>query len=375
MSLFNLSELDKIEAANKKGKAHRILIVDDEPDNLLVLKGILGQEYDVVTAADGAEALKLLESDENPEKISLIITDQRMPNLSGVEFLERSIAVVPSAIKIILSAYTDVDVIIDGINKGHIYHFITKPYERGDILLTVKRALETHELEQENRRLVVELKVANEKLEENNQLLEARVKERTRQLEQTLELQNQLNEMVVDANSKLAHLATIDSLTDVYNRRHFMEIAERFIASSEFDPERTMVLMLDIDHFKQVNDRFGHDAGDETLGYVAGILKSLMSERDIIGRLGGEEFAIVLRDADHTKGAERAELIRRDIESLTVQAGEDSFGVTVSLGLAGFTGPDFSLRQALKNADLALYMSKENGRNKMTIGNNLNLPD
>lgn len=372
MSLFNLSALDRIEAANKKGKAHRILIVDDEPDNLLVLKGILGHEYDVITAADGAEALKLLESEQNPEKISLIITDQRMPNLSGVEFLERSIAVAPSAIKIILSAYTDVDVIIDGINKGHIYHFITKPYERGDILLTVKRALETHELEHENRRLVVELQEANEKLEENNQFLEARVKERTQQLEQALEIQTQLNEMVVEANSKLAHLATIDSLTDVYNRRHFMEIAERFLESRDFDSERTMVLMIDIDHFKQVNDRFGHDAGDETLGCVARILKNVLSEKDIIGRLGGEEFAIILRDVDYSAGAERAERIRREIQGLTLKSGGDSFGVTVSLGLARFTGPDLSLRQALKNADLALYMSKENGRNQMTLDNDLN---
>lgn len=360
MSRFNLSELDKIEAASKKEKHHRILIVDDEPDNLLVLKGILGQEYHVVTAVDGEDALRLLENEEDPEGIHLIITDQRMPHLTGVEFLERSINVVPNAFKIILTAYTDVDVIIDGINKGHIYHFLTKPYDRGDILLTVKRALETRELEQENKRLVVELRDANEKLEE-------RVQDRTKQLEQSLKRQTELNKKVIEANSKLHYLATIDSLTDVCNRRHFMETVMCILSSDEVDASGSMIAMLDIDNFKQINDRYGHDVGDQTLTNVAKILKSLSSENELIGRLGGEEFAIFMRDVDQDTCLQRAENIRCKVQDNTLQLGDDSVVVTVSIGLARFSGPDLSLRQALKKADLALYSSKENGRNRVTL--------
>lgn len=141
---------------------HRILVVDDEPANLRLLQRVLGDDYRTFAASSGAEALKILQGEE----ISLIITDQRMPHMSGVELLERSLDVRPHAIKILLTGYTDVEALIDAINQGHIYKYIPKPWDADDLRLTVKRALESYDLARRNDILVKDLQKAISQLED-----------------------------------------------------------------------------------------------------------------------------------------------------------------------------------------------------------------
>jgi putative two-component system response regulator len=143
-------------------KRHKILIVDDEAPNLRLLKRVLGDGYEVLSAASGSEAIAVL----SEQDVSLIISDQRMPGMTGVQLLERSLELRPMAIKILLTGYTDVQALIDAINTGKVYKYISKPWDAEELRLTVKRALETFELKENNEQLLVDLKAALAELEE-----------------------------------------------------------------------------------------------------------------------------------------------------------------------------------------------------------------
>lgn len=142
---------------------HKILVVDDEEANLRLLQRVLRSEsnYEVITAVNAQEGLvKIKEND-----VSLIITDQRMPGMTGVELLRASLNVNEDCIKILLTGYTDLEALIDAINEGHIYKYITKPWDADELKLTVRRALEAYELKQHNTALVSELKEAMQEME------------------------------------------------------------------------------------------------------------------------------------------------------------------------------------------------------------------
>ncbi|MBI2821133.1 MAG: sigma-54-dependent Fis family transcriptional regulator [Acidobacteria bacterium] len=152
-------------------KRYRILVVDDEPANLQKLKRTFIEEHHVMGAGSGEEALAILQS----QSVDVIITDQKMPGMSGVELLEKSIAVNPEIVRIVLTGYTEVDDLIDAINTGRVYKYITKPWEPTFLRIAVRKALEQLELVRENRRLSSELAKANEKLRRENQLLKTQV--------------------------------------------------------------------------------------------------------------------------------------------------------------------------------------------------------
>lgn len=152
-------------------KRHNLLIVDDEKEILRSLKLTFTEDHEVFTASSGAEALEILQQQD----IALIITDQRMPVMTGVELLKQVIQINPQIIRIILTGYTDTAALIEAINQGHIYQYITKPWERQDFRLVVRRALETYELEIENQRLLRELQAANERLKIENTFLRTEI--------------------------------------------------------------------------------------------------------------------------------------------------------------------------------------------------------
>jgi two-component system response regulator HupR/HoxA len=152
-------------------KRHNLLIVDDEKEILRSLKMTFTEDHEVFTASSGAEALAILAQQD----IALILTDQRMPNMTGVELLRKALQINPQIMRIILTGYTDTAALVDAINEGHIYQYVTKPWERQDLRLIVRRALETYELESENRRLCQELQAANERLREENAFLKTEI--------------------------------------------------------------------------------------------------------------------------------------------------------------------------------------------------------
>ncbi|MDX2302496.1 MAG: response regulator [Microscillaceae bacterium] len=155
---------------------HSILYIDDEVSNIDVFKTSFRRDYKVFTALSAQEGLQILDN----EMISLVITDQRMPEMSGIEFLKKIIAQYPDMIRIVLTAYSDVEDIIDAINEGGVYQYIRKPWDRNELKMVLDKALEAYQLRRENKKLIFNLQKANENLEE-------KVKLRTK----TLELQNQ----------------------------------------------------------------------------------------------------------------------------------------------------------------------------------------
>lgn len=157
-------------------RRHGLLIVDDEKEILRSLTLTFMDDYEVFTASSGIEGLEIVKK----QAIALVIADQRMPEMTGVEFLEKVLAINPCIIRIILTGYTDTASLIQAINKGHIYQYINKPWERHELRIIVKRAVESYELALENRRLLKELQAANERLKDENIFLKNEVSKELR---------------------------------------------------------------------------------------------------------------------------------------------------------------------------------------------------
>jgi len=164
---------------------------------------------------------------------------------------------------------------------------------------------------------------------------------------------------------ELRRLATIDALTSVYNRRYFLEQAEKEIARARRYKSPLSALMLDVDKFKQVNDTYGHSVGDAVLTKLAGVCLAELREIDFIGRLGGEEFAICLSDTSFKGASLFSERLRNSIENTTIQTDSGPINITVSIGLTEVIEGDHTFSCALNRADKALYNAKESGRNKV----------
>jgi len=162
MSVFGKQ---KWQSALKKEKKHRILIVDDEPDNREVLRTMLSRDYHVICADDGLTGLELVRAHATNEKIHMIISDQRMPGLDGVDFLEQTISICPDTIRLILTGYSDLEVVIDSINRAHVYQFLLKPVQMNNLKRTIELALDSYELDLTNKRLLANYQVLNENLE------------------------------------------------------------------------------------------------------------------------------------------------------------------------------------------------------------------
>ena len=140
--------------------SYKILVVDDEPANLRTLSRLFREDFEVFTATSGAEALELLKQHD----VALLITDQRMPGMTGIELLKNTVSIRPRMVRIILTGYTDVDALVEAINCGQVYRYVAKPWSNDDLRLTVRRALEhyetnkkSYELELTNRRLASRL--------------------------------------------------------------------------------------------------------------------------------------------------------------------------------------------------------------------------
>jgi DNA-binding NtrC family response regulator len=138
--------------------AYKILIVDDEAANLRALERLFRDDYDVITAGSGADALELL----GQHDVALLITDQRMPGMTGMELLKKTVSLRPRMVRIILTGYTDVDALVDAVNSGHVYKYVAKPWSNEEFKLTVKRALEHYETNKKGH----DLEAANERLAE-----------------------------------------------------------------------------------------------------------------------------------------------------------------------------------------------------------------
>lgn len=196
--------------------------------------------------------------------------------------------------------------------------------------------------------------------EKANVELEEQVDVRTR------ELQLVLSELA-DSNTALAELTKTDALTQISNRRHFDELAELEIVRAMRSEQPLSVMLIDIDHFKAVNDTYGHVAGDRCLKLTARAISEIVArETDILARYGGEEFAVILPDTDVERAVLVAERIRKAIQDIAIIYEGNSISITASIGVVGTIVPrGCAVDQLVDTADKALYLAKQNGRNRV----------
>ena len=175
--------------------------------------------------------------------------------------------------------------------------------------------------------------------------------------------------LIEDQNEELRRLASRDALTGCFNRRAFFEIAEDLFAQARRQQTPLCCLMIDIDHFKQFNDRYGHAVGDQVIQVVARSLAAGLRQVDVLARYGGEEFCIVLPGAAPADAAAVAERIRHDIASTASRAirGIEVMPITASFGLVSLNPASRSIEALIDQADQALYVSKKAGRNRVTM--------
>ena len=173
------------------------------------------------------------------------------------------------------------------------------------------------------------------------------------------------------ANAELGHLANTDALTQLANRRHFMEILQQEVERAHRYARPVALIMVDLDHFKKVNDKYGHAQGDEVLRATADVLRGVCRDVDLAGRLGGEEFALLLPETDAEGARTVAERVRTRMEAMRHHAraasvAGETFGVTASLGVAALE-PSATAEDVLRRADEVLYAAKAAGRNRVEV--------
>ena len=295
----------------------RILIAEDDAISRRLLQASLTSwGYEVEMAKDGEEALRALLRPQAPQ---LAILDWEMPGLSGPEVCYRARARSDAAYCYLLlltgrDGRTD---LVDGLGAG-ADDYVTKPFDPGE--------------------------------------LQARL----RTGERILALQTQL----LEAQEALRLQATRDSLTGLYNRGAVMDRLDEEVSRAERESSDLSVLLLDADHFKRVNDRYGHQAGDDTLREIATRLGGILRPYDSLGRYGGEELIAVLPGCDAAGALEVAERMRSAVASEPVATRAGPIPVTVSIGSASWTGRG-SGETLIERADEALYRAKGAGRNRV----------
>ena len=156
-------------------------------------------------------------------------------------------------------------------------------------------------------------------------------------------------------------MASTDALTGLYNRRNFYPLAEQQFRISKRSSAALSILFIDIDYFKQINDQFGHKAGDDTLKFIAKTLSKRCRESDILARTGGDEFILLLANSDQAAAAKLAEVI---MQSISIGQSEQGPAVCISVGIAQLETQDSNLENLLQRADKALYRAKQRGRNR-----------
>lgn len=324
-----------------------VLCVDDDVTLLHALRTLLSAELGlhcwVEIAESGEEALELAaELQQRGRPIAVVISDYIMPGMRGDELLAEFHCCSPRTVKILLTGQSDIGGVKRAINDAGLYRFIEKPFDNDDVVLTTRTAL--HAFEQER-----EIERQNEQLRRVNAELETLVAERTREL--------------VEKNAELERMAVTDRLTGLFNRHRLDQILADECAREHRYGAPFAVALVDIDHFKAVNDEFGHQAGDRVLVELAGLLAQHTRHADVAGRWGGEEFLLIFRHTTLDGARTSADKLRGLIAAYP-------FAIvghrTVSFGVAA-SGAGETPEQLLARADAALYRAKENGRNRVEV--------
>ena len=296
----------------------KILVADDSAIYRKLVEHTLADDnHNVVFAKNGREALDLYAKHEP----ALVITDWTMPDITGLELCQKIRKDFPQnyAHIILLTSNTDKEQVVEGLAAG-ADDYLTKPFHQGELKARVNVGLRVVELHRQ-------------------------VQAKNRQLEE---------------------MALTDPLTGLSNRRAIDIWVTRQLSAAARHDFPIWVAICDLDHFKKVNDTYGHEAGDNVLKAFAQILKTNTRQSNICGRQGGEEFLNIITHVERDNSVIAFERIRKQMETQKFTVNNQTFSVTTSIGIAGFRGakpPAFA--DLLAQADEALYKAKHKGRNRI----------
>lgn len=292
-------------------KGSQIMIVDDSKTSRMQLKFTLEKlPLEVFEAENGKEALKVF---KNNPKIQLIITDQNMPEMTGLELTQevRKEHNMSQLSIIGISASSDDGMSVEFLKNG-ANDFLTKPFFPEEVLSRVISSLE----------MQYYVRLAQES-------------------------------------------AVRDFLTGLYNRKYLFETGLKLYANAQREHFSIVVAMIDIDYFKKINDRYGHQAGDMALKLLGKLFLEEFRDSDIVTRYGGEEFCIILTNTQIKHAAEVMDTVRKKVEDMKIEINNLNFRMTISIGLTSDISGSFD--QMLSRADKQLYKAKNSGRNQVVF--------
>jgi len=295
-----------------KNQQYKVLVVDDSMVIRKQMKNMLDNLFfKVITVAHGEEALGMLKTHAD---ISLVVTDYNMPVMNGLELTHeiRKTYTKNDLSIIALSSNNDEEVTAMFLKSG-ANDYIAKPFSKEEFSCRI-----------------------------NN----------------TIEALENLNIVTNHANR--------DFLTGLYNRRYFFNAMDNYINEITDSDEKFAVAMIDIDHFKKVNDTYGHDTGDKVIVHLSEILTSSTNHKDLVARFGGEEFCVVLKNTDQSSAMDIFERLRQEVDKTAVYSDKgEEIRFTISIGVA--MSGDESIKDTIDQADMMLYKAKQDGRNRVVI--------
>jgi diguanylate cyclase (GGDEF)-like protein len=308
----------------------RVLIVDDDPAILLLLKKMMQNAgHEVLTAQDGEAALSAA-LEFRPE---LMITDWVMPKRDGLQLVRalRETEIGQGMYILLLTSFGKDEQLVEAFDAG-VDDYVTKPFiprvlaarlHAGERFIRQQRAL-SKDVE-EIRKFATELAVNNRKLQQ---------------------------------------AVMTDPLTGLPNRRYALDRLEQEVAAAKRRSGGAAIMIVDIDHFKKVNDQYGHDVGDAVLRHISGLLRAKARLQDAICRMGGEEFLVICPDSGIEDVHRAGERLRAVVESSPYMLADRKLWLTISVGIASLNDT-MSAADLVKTADIAVYRAKEMGRNRV----------
>jgi diguanylate cyclase (GGDEF)-like protein len=305
----------------------RALVADDDLITATILSTTLARSgMDVTIAHDGDVAWRQLNSVQPP---ALAMLDWMMPNIDGLELCRRirSTQRLVTMYVILVTGRDSREDLVAGLHAG-ANDYMIKPIDLAELKARVGVGIRVANLQQSLTRNVNELKATRD---------------------------------------RLARLASTDDLTRVYSRRWWFDLAEKEFSRSRRYDRVFSLLMADLDWFKHINDTYGHEAGDRVLNQFGTMLRKTCRDSDVIGRLGGEEFALLLPETSSEAAQHLASRITEICRSIVVDASTDGARCSCSIGVTQVRPDDERLDSMLTRADRALYEAKRAGRNRWTF--------
>jgi two-component system cell cycle response regulator len=316
----------------------KLLVIEDDADQRELICETLEDYFGTGTTKGVGSRAEAMEQDL--AKFDLILSDYNLPDTTGMQMLEEIRQRCDTPI-IMVTGENVGQTAADAISRGATDYVV----KFGDYLFTIplviQKNLTVARIKRENQRLQAELQTAI-----------CEVREKNAQLEQSL--------------ARVEQMAATDPLTGLYNRRHFSKVIDQMFAEAQRHEKDLSCVMIDLDGYKQLNDAFGHQVGDQLLIVAGKVINANMRRSDVAARYGGDEFVLLLPHADVEEAAQVASRISEQFKTASSAILNRDLGVTMSIGISSLVGgvPP-AAEQLVAQADKALYRAKEQGRNRI----------